>query len=919
MAVAELMGRTTELAAVHARLEAAGAGESAAVVLVGEAGMGKSTMLRAVTEAATERGLTVLRARAVEAEQGLPFAGLHELLLPVIDATGQVAPHHARALHIALGLEPGEPQPPFALAVALLALLGAIADDAPEGLLLAVDDAQWLDDDSLDALRFVGRRLGAEGIVLLLAARPEPDRGLRDQGFDVVTIAPLEDEAATAVLHAAAPAELAAGVAAQLLAASGGSPLALVELASHLTADQATGAAALADPPLPTGAIEGSFRADLDGLPASVAAALLVAAADERASRAELASAILRLGGDPAALTQAEAAGLVIADGARLLFRHPLLRAVAYHRATGAEQRAAHQALAAVVDGEARQTAHLAAATDHPDEAVAERVATQAAAAVARGALDAGSRGYERAAELSPDPTNRARRTARAATLYATLGQPDRALRLVESVRADDLTDPAVRVTLDRIRGETTMRSGRLDEGYGLLLALAEQMSSADPAQAAEVLVMAGLRDRIVGDYPSMAALTARAAELAGDGLPIHAAFAGVLQAIVLVNTGDTPGADAAIERSFATFDADGFGAFSDELRASASHCLIWLGHLDRAAAHLQRQISEARARDALTALICPLTVQAQLDLRRGRLSAAFSAANEALTMAVETRQLGFFAFAAGFLAETEAALGREPECREHAGAAIAIADAVGGAALSLWSRSALGMLELGLGRYDEAIAALEECRAISERIGLVEPSVVQWRGNHVEALFRAGRHEEARASLAAFERGVPSTGWSWATAARLRGLLDEEDGVEELMASVAAFDAAGTTFEAARSRLALGERLRRLRRRRESREPLRMAINTFEQAGATPWATRAREELRATGESIVAGGAIATDDLTPNELRVALLVADGRTNPEVAAELYMARKTVEHHLSQIYRKLGLRGRTELARALAAS
>ncbi|MBJ7472499.1 MAG: hypothetical protein JHD16_14430, partial [Solirubrobacteraceae bacterium] len=844
----------------------------------------------------------------VEAEMGMPFAGLHELLLLHLDAREQIAEHHARAIGVALGLEPGEPQAPFALAVALLSLLSAVADESPAGVLVVVDDAQWLDDGSLDALLFAGRRLGAAGVVLLIAARPLPDRGLLQHGFPHLALDQLDAGDAEALVRAAAPDGLAAEPMDRLLAASDGNPLALVELASHLSPEQATGADALPDLLLPSDAIDGAFRAELDRVDPAMADALAVAAADERATRGELIAALQRLGVDPAALEAAEAARLVVAEGQRLTFRHPLLRSVAYHRAGGVRQRAAHAALAEVCEGEVRRARHLAAAADHPDESVAALVEQQAQAAVSRGALDAGALSYLRAAELTPDVTTRARRIAAAAQLYADLGQPERVGKLVDDVRTDAIEDLSVSVTLRSLRAAVTMRSGKLDEGYAQLLALVDELAPVDRAKASELLVMAGLRDRIIGNYEQMRSIAERARELAGDEHPVHRAFADVMLTIVLANTGDMPAADAALNRSFAVFDEHGYGDFSGELRSSASHALIWLGHLDRAEAYLAAHVDEERSRDALTALICPLNVQAQLCLRRGRLGAAYTQASESLTMAVDTRQYGYYAFAAGFLADAEALMGREAECREHAAAAIAIADSVGGAALSLWARSAIGLLELGLGRFEEAVVALEECRAISERIGLVEPSVVQWRGNHVEALIRLGQREEAEASLAAFERGVPSTWWSFATASRLRGMLAHEgDGIDDLEASISAFDAAGATIEAARSRLALGERLRRDRQRRAARKPLRQAMLAFEHAGAAPWAARAREELRATGESVAAGGAISTDDLTPHELRVALLVADGRTNPEVAAELYMARKTVEHHLSQIYRKLGLR------------
>ncbi len=271
------------------------------------------------------------------------------------------------------------------------------------------------------------------------------------------------------------------------------------------------------------------------------------------------------------------------------------------------------------------------------------------------------------------------------------------------------------------------------------------------------------------------------------------------------------------------------------------------------------------------------------------RLLEALADAEEAVRLAAESGQLGLLAFAANMLVEVEAALGREAECREHAAIGMAVADAVGGDAMGIYGRGALGMLELTLGRPEEAIAPLEGCARAADKIGLREPNTIQWAANYVEALARAGRVEEARAALPRLEGGF---GGAWAAAAQLRcrGLLAEpgEEAEALLAESVAAFDAADARFEAARSRLALGERLRRDRDVRGSREPL-----AAEPSGAS-W-----------------------DELTPHEMRVALLVAEGRTNSEVATQLFVTRKTIEHHLSRVYRKLGLRGRTELARALA--
>jgi DNA-binding NarL/FixJ family response regulator len=328
--------------------------------------------------------------------------------------------------------------------------------------------------------------------------------------------------------------------------------------------------------------------------------------------------------------------------------------------------------------------------------------------------------------------------------------------------------------------------------------------------------------------------------------------------------------------------------------------------------------VSDARERSALTALIFCLGQRSILEMRRGRLQAAYADGTEAFGLAEDAQQVAHVAAITGPLAEIEAALGRQEDCRRHAEAAIALFEFIGAAGSGLTPRSALGLLELGLGRPEAALQPLAECERHAAAHGPTNPNVNQWSANYVEALVRVGRRDEAARALHWVE-GPGGSRWAAAAAARCRGLLadDEAEADRHFAASAAAFDAASMPFEAARTRLCWGERLRRARRRGDAREPLRAALAAFERAGAAPWADRARDELRAAGEAVSRGAASIADELTPHELRIAMLVAEGRTNPEVAAELFNSRKTVEHHLSQIYRKLGVRSRTELARLIA--
>lgn len=872
--------------------------------------------------------MAVLRARAVVAERELPFAGLTELLAPADALLDGAAPAQVAALGEARGRASGAgagdgettPRQPFAAAIALLRVLEAVAARQPAGVAVLVDDVQWLDAVSLDALFFAARRLSSEPVAVLLAARPEPDRGLAGRGVETLELAGLGRDDARRLLGG----ELAAEPSRVVLESAGGNPLAIVELARALTPAQRDGTVAVSAPIRPGAAIERGFRAELDALPAAAARALLVPAADEGMTLERLRAVLADLGLPPGALDDAERAGVLIGEHGRVRFRHPLLRSVAYHAAPLADRVAVHAAIAgrlAAGGGEGiRRAWHLAAAATGPDETAAAALESAARDAWERGAAAEAADAYARAAELTPAGSREAAaaRILSAARLLASTDQPQRALALAEQALAEPPGDAGLRAALQHLRGSITMRTGELDAGCLILVEQSALAAHDAPVRAAQMLLDANLRNRVVGDYPEMVRLARRTRELAAGADPQLAALGELTEAIALVNRGDGAAAEEVIARHEQLLLDPAASRFGLEVLAQPAHASIWLERFDRADRILSTLIARARERSAITALVYPLAARAQLALRRGRLRPAHADADEAVRLAVETRQYGLVGFATAMLAEVEATLGREQECREHAGTTIAICDAIGGDAMGMWGRSALGLLQLSLGRPEEAIAPLETCARLSERIGLREPNTVQWAANLVEALVRSGRSDEAREQLPRLEEGC-GTAWAAAALLRCRGLLTEGDAGEALLTrSVDAFEAAGAQFEAARSRLVLGERQRRSRRRRRSREPLTAALTAFEAGGAAPWAARAQAELRAGGHATGPPRAEAWDELTPHELRIALLVAEGRTNPEIATQLLVTRKTVEHHLTHVYRKLGLRSRTELTRELAA-
>jgi len=910
----EPIGRGPELERLTALLNAAVGGRSSTVLLTGPAGIGKTTLLRTTALRAVDLHGTVLRCRGAEAESDVPFAGLHELLGPILRHVPGLPAPHRDTLGVALGLAAGPPPSTFTVALGLLALLASAPDqDGP--ILVLVDDAQWLDQGSLDAILFVARRLHAEGVVLVIAARPDPGRGLTDRALGRIDLAPLDDAAARALFRRVAPDRSSAHRIGRILDLAAGSPLALVEIARSPVPPETE-----PDAWRPTDAIERAFRHELAALPDTTRAALVVLAADERASRAEATAALGALGLSADAVGAAEAAGVVERDGLRWRFRHPLLQAVVRHAAGAPARAAAHAALAATLPTD-RAAWHRAAAADGPDEDVAAALERTAAVATSRGDLATAAREMRRAVGLTPDPVAGARRALTAGELTLQTGDLPTARAVVEAALAPPPVDPGLRADLERLRGTILGRSGDPDGRAGRLRDHAARVASSDRPRAALLLLGAAPAYWMAGETDRMERVLDDARDVAAGHDPTLVAMSGLLRSMVRCARGDAAGAEAILRDSRHVLDRDDLPQPGYEVHGSPAQMSVWAERYDRAERYLDRQIERSRREGAITALVYPLAVRGQLELRRGRPLAALAAGSEALALGTDSRQDLIAALAAAMLAQTDAALGREEACREHAEIALRAADRVGATLVTFTADAALGRLELGLGRTDAALVLLERCRATAERTGLTEPNLNRWAVDHVEALVRADRHVDAAAARDVLRDAVARSPTAWGLAAvdRAGALLATDDEAADalLCTAIARLDDAGDAIEAARVRLDLGSRRRRAKRRLAAREPLQQAAERYDRSGAGRWADLARDELRATGGPTGERRAVPVDALTPHELRVALLVADGRTNPEVAADLFVSRKTVEHHLSQIYRKLGLRSRTELARELA--
>jgi ATP/maltotriose-dependent transcriptional regulator MalT len=906
-----LHGRDALRDRIGALLDAAVAGAGDAVLLVGDSGLGKTALLDHAAREAADAGVAVLRSRSVPEEDRVPFAALGHLLRDEQAAALDRLPEPARtALAVALGRATGAPPAAVAVAAGVVALLASVAE-RDGGVLLALDDVQWMDEPSLTALLFALRRLDRDGIAALLAARAVPDRGLFGHGLEVRELAPLDDQAAARVVRDVLddPEEEAV---ARVVRLARGNPLALRELAAAAADGRLDGPG----PSSPSLLIDRAFRHELDALDEDVRAALVVLAAEEHplARRAVAAAGL-----EPDDLDAAEAAGLVVDDGTGPRFRHPLLRGVAYHAASSALRRRAHRGWTSLDEHDLISRAwHASAAADGFDEGAASLLEQAAGAAAASGGLGAACDAMTRAAELTADRPERARRVLDAARLAAGAARPEAALRhAAEGLRlAPD--DASLRAALHEVRAIVFLRQGDLETAYATIVEHAEPIAAADPARAAAGLLAASVRDRVVGDYAAMRRLADRAAELAAGRAPTTHALARLTVATVDVLEGHGERAIPVFDELRPAIVAGSAEGWPGEVLLAPVHAQVWLGRFDVAEPLLEQHVDRLRARGGATELLYPLTVRAQLRLRRGRLAAALADATEAWEIAQAGGLRGQVAVAAGALAAVEAVLGREEECRRRAGEAIGLTD--DRPAIGQWSRAALGHLHLALGRPVDALASLRACERTAARTGMVEPAVVAFGADLVEALVRSGARDEAARALAGWATSGSDTPWRGGAMLRCRGLLaeDADDAIAAFEASIAAFEDARMRFEAARSRLSLGERLRRDRRRLDARPVLQEALDAFERMGARPWAARARDELRATGQATDRdrrpGGGL--EELTPHELRVALRVADGRSNPELAAELYVTRKTIEHHLSRVFRKLGVSSRVELARLL---
>ncbi len=904
-----LIGRSAETAAIDRLVADARAGRSGVLVIRGEAGVGKSALLEHARAAA--HGLTILQGVGVEFESELAYAALHQILRPAFDRIARLPEPQATALRAAFALSDETVDERFRVSLGVLGLLSELADEQP--VLCLIDDAQWLDQASADALVFAARRLVAEPLALVFAARDGTERSFLAPGLPELRPTTLSPAEARALIGARAGTPLAPEVVDWLVESANGNPLALVELPGALSVGQLSGHEPLKGAALPTTSVEQTYLVRVSRLPAHTRAVLLIAAAEDTGDRATIARAAAELGLDSDSLAPAEEGGLVRVGHERVEFRHPLVRSAVYRGATFTAREQTHRALAAALTDESdadRRAWHRAAATVGADDEVADELERSAGRAAARSGNAAAAAALERAADLSADTVSQARRLVGAGTAAWQAGRPERAMTLLDRA-APVVADPLLQANLDHVRGVIELRCGVLLDACTTLMDGAERVAPFDPRKALEMLFDGGEAAGNAGDFARLAQLGQRVAALPtsqdeGDAL-VADLLVGVGSLWEGKTTREAPLVLDVIARAaefheprWLVWAAVGAGAAGDE--ASEAELL-------RRAAALARA---SGAVDTLTLVLVAVALEGFLATRVG----VIPEATEGLRLAKDAGLRNSASVYLAVLAWFAAVRGHDDDCRTYVAEVNAHARATGMALANAIGQWALAMLDLTGGRPEETIKRLEALRAAPPGSGHPYLALTS-TPDLVEAYVRTGRDESARTAFAildGFARpGAPT--WALALAARCRGLLaDSGDAEGEFAQALRLHSENNRVFDRARTELLVGEQLRRERRRLEARDHLRAAVDAFDELSAAPWAERARNELRATGETVRKRDPSTVDELTPQELQIARLVAEGGSNKEVAAQLFLSPRTVEYHLRKVFAKLAITSRAELIR-----
>ena len=905
-----LLGRADERQLLDRLLENVRGGQSAVLAVRGETGVGKTALLHHCARQAS--GFRVAKLAGVESEMELPFAALHQLCAPMLARLGAVPEPQQVALSVALGLSSGDTPDRFLVAVAALTLLAEVAAERP--LLCLVDDAQWLDAASGQVLGFVARRLLAESVAIVFAARePSDEREL--VGLPELALGSLHDEDARALLATVIPGRLDERVRDRLVAETRGNPLAILELPRELTATQLPGESALVGSQALSGRIEKSFLQRLEGLPEEARSLLLVAAAEPVGDPLLVWRAAERLGIGFSALAADATEGL-LAVGERVTFLHPLVRSAVYRSAPLHERQAVHLALAEVTDPEVdpdRRAWHLAAAAPGPDEAAASELERSAGRAQARGGLAAAAAFLQRSVALTRDPGRRVDRALAAAQAHLHAGAFDTALGLVGAAEAWSL-DELQSARAELLRGQIAFASSVGSDAPPLLLKAAKRLERLDVELARGTYLdawgaalFAG-RLATAGDLRevSLAARSApapthppRPSDLLLDGLA------------ALITEGRTAAAPR-LRRATSAFAAKEVSAeenFRWGWLTTVPSNVLW----DDESWHVinLRQVQFARDAGALARLPIDLTASAVLVAWWGDFAMAAEAIAEADAV-TEATQTHIAPFGAMLLA---ALRGREAEASTLIESVIKNATGGGQGIGVQYARWVAAILFNGLGRYERALTAAQQASEETPELFLSAWALPEL----IEAGVRSGKTQLGASALERLTEATAAAGTDWALGIQARSsALLGEGGIAE-SSYREAIDRLGRTRvrpELARAHLLYGEWLRREGRRADAREQLRTAHEMLAAIGMEAFADRARRELAATGEKLRKRTVETRDELTPQERQIAGLARDGLSNPEIGARLFLSPRTVEWHLKKVFTKLGISSRMSLHDAL---
>ena len=903
--VLSLLNRQQERATLDGLLGDLRSGRGRALVVRGEAGVGKSALLEYMAGAAAD--MQVVRVAGVESELELAFASLHLLCAPLLDRLERLPVPQRDALAVAFGLREGGTPDRFMVGLAVLTLLAEAAEERP--LLCLIDDAQWLDHASAQVLAFTARRLLAEPVGLVFAAR---DPGEQLRGLTDLEVEGLPDQEARTLLHSVIRFRLDERVQDRILAEANGNPLALLELPRGLRPEQLAGGFGLVGA-VPA-RIEAGFRRRLEALPADTRSLMLVVALEPVGDSIAVWQAAGRLGIPASATVAAETDGL-LEIGTRVRFRHPLVRSAVYSAASLPERRAAHAALAAVTDRDSapdRRAWHLAAAAPGPDEEVAAELERSAGRAQARGGIAAAAAFLQRAVELTADPLRRSGRALEATQASLQAGAFEAAAELLDVSMAGPL-DELQQARVDLLRGQIAYASRAGGDAPALLMKAARQFEQLDAGLARQTYLEALYAALAAGQFAgagdlqevSRAALSCprpagppRPPDLLLDGLAVMAT-AGLAQAAPLL-------------RRAARVFAEEEISMADRLRwshmAVVAAVTVWeeeYWHVIEARA--LRSCREAGLLAQLVVYVNSITI---FTVWHGDFAEASSLVAEGEAIAAATGSQ-FPPFGAMLLGGFR---GAEAEVAPLMEAVTAAAQAAGQGLAVQWTQWVAAILYNGLSRYETALAAAQGAEQGAD------PHVSMWAMTElIEAATRTGQTQLAAEALGrlAEATSIGQTDWGQGIYARSRALLsDGEDAESCYREAIDRLSRTGFRPELARAHLLYGEWLRRERRRTDARTQLRTAHDMLAAIGMRAFAERARRELRATGETARRRTASPHEQLTPQEAQIARLARAGLSNPEIAAQLFLSPRTVEYHMAKVFAKLDITSRRQLRQAL---